>query len=81
MRVSLKSRDQAKYPKGSSCQICDEERELVWDHDHKTGEFRGWLCQGCNVGLGQLGDSVDGLLRAINYLMKPLVVAIDASNS
>ena len=38
------------------------------DHDHKTGEFRGWLCRNCNTGLGSLGDTIEGLERGIKYL-------------
>lgn len=38
------------------------------DHDHETGRFRGWLCWTCNVGIGQLGDSIAGLQEAIRYL-------------
>lgn len=26
----------------------------VWDHCHKCGEFRGWVCRGCNWMLGFL---------------------------
>ena len=42
----------------------------VWviDHDHDTGEFRGWLCNNCNTGLGAMGDTIEGLERAIKYL-------------
>ena len=34
------------------CEICTKICELRYDHDHKTGVFRGWLCCGCNVRLG-----------------------------
>ena len=40
------------------------------DHDHVTGEFRGWLCQGCNCALGFAKDSRDRLQHLINYLDK-----------
>jgi hypothetical protein len=38
------------------------------DHDHETGEVRGVLCNRCNVGIGNLGDSVEGVERALSYL-------------
>ena len=41
-----------------------------FDHDHEDGEFRGWLCHGCNTGLGKLGDNVEGLLEGIDYLLR-----------
>jgi hypothetical protein len=38
------------------------------DHDHNTGEFRGWLCMKCNRSLGYAGDNRDRLQLLINYL-------------
>lgn len=62
-------RDQIK-----SCQICGRgDRKLVVDHDHNTGEIRGVLCHSCNTAIGKLGDSVDMLLVAIEYLSRPAV--------
>lgn len=40
----------------------------VIDHNHKTGKFRGILCNNCNRGIGLLGDSAQNLERAITYL-------------
>jgi hypothetical protein len=40
------------------------------DHDHVTKQFRGLLCQNCNMGLGQFKDSEGLLLKAIEYLRK-----------
>lgn len=40
------------------------------DHDHETGEIRGVLCHGCNAGIGLLGDSMEGVQQALNYLQK-----------
>jgi hypothetical protein len=50
------------------CQLCQTNQATVLDHCHKTGDFRGFLCGTCNTGLGKLGDSVDGLRRAMLYL-------------
>jgi hypothetical protein len=54
-----------------TCECCGSspnKRSLNLDHDHVTGLFRGWLCDNCNTGIGRLGDSINGLLRAIKYL-------------
>jgi len=40
------------------------------DHCHDTDVFRGWLCHKCNVGIGLLGDTLEGLNKAIAYLEK-----------
>jgi hypothetical protein len=52
----------------SSCEACDEEAEVFVDHDHNTGQFRGWLCHGCNSALGRIQDSVLKLHMLIAYL-------------
>jgi len=44
------------------CAICgrpesDFKRRLCMDHDHTTGEFRGWLCHDCNIAVGRLRDN------------------------
>jgi hypothetical protein len=38
------------------------------DHCHETGEFRGFLCNNCNVGLGKFKDDPVILINAIAYL-------------
>lgn len=43
-------------------------RRLGVDHDHETGAIRGILCHACNASIGQLGDTLDGLRRAVAYL-------------
>lgn len=53
------------------CELCGEPCETVQDHDHATGEVRGYLCGVCNTGLGKLGDTRDKLLRAVEYLDRP----------
>lgn len=61
---------------GGKCAICQratgKTRMLSVDHDHKTGEVRGLLCNYCNRHvLGHLRDSVSALLRAVKYLLHP----------
>ena len=50
------------------CAICKEETKLFVDHDHKTGNVRGLLCQGCNSGLGFFKDDRERIRRSLKYL-------------
>lgn len=65
-----KLRKDNPYPDGSHvCPICLKQASKYYlDHDWATGEFRGWLCNGCNIALGLLKDDVNILNRAIGYL-------------
>jgi len=40
------------------------------DHDHKTGEFRGYLCKKCNTGTGLIGDNADYFKKALTEKKK-----------
>jgi len=57
---------------GVPCECCKKPVYRNWqlDHCHKTGEFRGWLCKQCNTGLGNLGDDLQSLLLAVEYLKR-----------
>ena len=62
-------------PKPKVCDCCGKNpqdkkypKPIVLDHDHKTMLFRGWLCDDCNLGIGKLGDNIEGVMKAINYL-------------
>jgi hypothetical protein len=63
------------------CPICNKtEIELkdkgrwadrsIWclDHNHLTEEFRGWICNNCNVAIGRLSDDPNIALKAFKYL-------------
>jgi hypothetical protein len=39
------------------------------DHDHAKATFRGWICKSCNTGFGGLGDSVESVEKALEYLL------------
>jgi hypothetical protein len=43
---------------------------LVRDHNHRTGKFRGWICALCNTALGKLGDDIEGVQQALDYLRR-----------
>ena len=57
-----------------TCPICNKTfivgitGRVVIDHDHETGNFRGYLCNTCNASLGGLGDNIKELKNAITYL-------------
>ena len=53
---------------GPACEVCGTTDRLNWDHDHKTGEFRGTLCSQCNTAIGLVAESVERLKSAIRYL-------------
>lgn len=69
-----------RIPVDHSCPICGRgQAELQspsgrtttpWrlDHNHKTEEFRGFLCDRCNTGLGKFDDNIELLKKAIQYL-------------
>ncbi len=52
----------------NKCLICNVEDMLVVDHNHKTNEVRGLLCNGCNCAIGLLRDDPAILQSAITYL-------------
>jgi hypothetical protein len=61
----LLSRMAGGGPRPDDCELCGRVGPVCFDHCHKTGKFRGWLCRGCNSGLGQYGDDVEGLQRIL----------------
>lgn len=57
------------------CEICGGEphgigNTLHVDHDHITNKVRGVLCSNCNTSLGGFQESIETLLKAVNYLKK-----------
>lgn len=58
---------------GYRCQICgapqkkEKRGRLCVDHCHTTGKIRGMLCNGCNRGLGLLGEHIS---QALKYLAR-----------
>lgn len=53
---------------GACCEVCGSTKQLRRDHDHETFEFRGTLCNNCNVAIGLFHENTDSLEKAIEYL-------------
>lgn len=73
--ISLKERKKLFDLQGGLCLICIkkldfEKNHTHYDHDHKTGKFRGFLCNRCNLGIGLFEDDIKILSSAITYLDK-----------
>jgi hypothetical protein len=58
----------AGRPKPAGCEVCGAAKKLFFDHDHGTDEFRGWICNNCNLALGHAGDSPKRLRQLATYL-------------
>ncbi len=64
---------EAMRPAPLNCENCEKllvPSRFHLDHCHATGKFRGWLCNQCNMGIGALGDNIQGLERALEYLRR-----------
>lgn len=67
-----------KIPENHSCPICKRKAEdflhryrgspFCLDHNHATGEFRGYICQDCNTGLARFLEDQEILDNAKEYL-------------
>ena len=74
--ISMQEFNELLAHQGGGCAICYKSieflrRRMNIDHCHETNVVRGILCSGCNTGLGHLGDNLDGLQRALDYLLNP----------
>lgn len=63
-------------PVPKNCECCGvafssvSQKNTHMDHCEVTQTFRGWLCAPCNLGIGNLGDSLEGVEKAVAYLRK-----------
>jgi len=61
----------AGRPTPDVCDACGRpptKRGMHFDHNHRTGHFRGWLCNQCNVCLGLVNDDTQILRKLLVYL-------------
>lgn len=50
------------------CEICNTTEDLVYDHCHSSGDFRGVLCRKHNAAIGMLGDTTKEVYKVYKYL-------------
>jgi len=72
---ALNNFDKLFSEQNGCCAICNKhqselKKSLEVDHDHKTGEVRGLLCDIHNKALGLFQDSIELMENAKKYLIK-----------
>jgi hypothetical protein len=75
-KISKELYDEMLSKYSGNCWICQTTPATSIDHDHtccpgsvSCGKcVRGLLCSRCNMAIEQLGDNLDGLMRAVVYL-------------
>ena len=67
-------RQQNPLPDPHKCRGCRtwlEHKDMVCHHNHKTGEFIAYVCNKCNLAMGNAGDDPD-VLYNLYLLSKPI---------
>lgn len=66
----------AGRPRPEICDICGNEnnnkkiKRIAFDHDHKDGHFRGWICDTCNYIIGLAKDDANYVSKIASYLRR-----------
>lgn len=79
LNFSLVKYEQMFVDQDNKCYICNKEEtkishhsgkiaRLSLDHCHKTMKVRRLLCHNCNIMMGASKESIETLLRAVDYL-------------
>jgi hypothetical protein len=70
--ITIDEYDSMVAAQGGGCAICGGQnwsgKSLSIDHNHNTNKVRGLLCNNCNTAIGLLGERIEVLASAINYL-------------
>lgn len=74
--LTLADYDEMLTEQKGGCAICGggadnlnkRNKHFTVDHNHKTGQIRGLLCSGCNVGIAEFNESAELLNAAADYL-------------
>ena len=57
------------------CEICRAKPATVVDHDHESGQFRGFLCRICNVWLAVYENKMF-MANAAEYVKNKVEVSV-----
>lgn len=71
--LTLEQHKQLYLDQNGCCALCGDSTsydKIDTDHSHQTGKVRGLLCHRCNTGIGFLGDTFEGVMRAAEYLRR-----------
>jgi len=76
--MGLKWHESERLRRSAVCAVCGQNPrgKLVMDHSHAHQEYRGFLCNSCNIGLGLFHDNPEALRRAAAYLESNVRVKI-----
>jgi hypothetical protein len=79
--ITVEQFEQMMEEQGGCCKVCGRppseinghrhKKRLHVDHDHKTGQVRGLLCNSCNVAAGCLGDDIGVMYALIDHISYP----------
>ena len=70
--VRSKLRKDNPPPPPGPCPACNRlTSQWVLDHCHHTDQFRGYICNSCNLGFGKFNDDPELMQQALDYLTKP----------
>ncbi len=73
--MTLEQFNNLLWDQGTGCAVCGSkdpkgQGRFHVDHCHTTGRVRGLLCHHCNLGIGNLKDSIEILDKAKAYLQR-----------
>lgn len=72
--ITIEQVSEMKFTQKSRCALCGDkfrgEIDVCVDHNHSTGQVRELLCKRCNLGIGQLREDPQLLLKAHDYLIR-----------
>jgi hypothetical protein len=68
--ITLDQYEEMMVQQEGRCAVCHGEfgKRIHIDHCHNTNVVRGLLCNGCNVGIGHLGDNPERMEAAAQYV-------------